>query len=140
MFVFFNAILWMVVLGAVVGAYYQGRSDGFGAHEVAAQARALEVSEQSLATSERLRKEGDADAAKDREEADVTIALVREAAAEATAEAEAEADAHAARAQDAEDTAGRALAMVDEMKAKECPGPDPDEPCPWTCVLPKLPG
>lgn len=126
----------LLLIGLVIGAYYQGRSDGFSAHEVAAQQQALAVHKQSLATEERLHAETKETLSGLQESTHTEIAAVRAAEAKAKAEAEA----HAARADHAETTADRALAMADELKGQACPVPDPNEPCPFLCVLPDVPG
>ena len=132
MFGFFAPILLIAVLGVVVGAYYTGRSDGFAAHEVAAQQQALTVTKQSLATSERLRAEGDEASARVRADANAEIAAIRFRAADAQALR----NAHADRADKAQESADGAWELVDALNAETCPAP-PEE-CPWDCRLPEL--
>lgn len=122
----------LLIIGLVVGAYFQGRSDGFAAHETAAQQKALVVTKQSLATSERLRTEGNTAAAEDRARADATIATIRQR----EADAQAARDAHAARADMAESSADDAWALVDQLTA-EATEPSP-QLCDWLCVIPPL--
>lgn len=128
-------ILVIAVIGALFLADQNGYRRGFNAHEVAAQAQALKVHKQSLATEERLHAETKDTLSGLHESTQTEIAAVRAAEAKATAEAEA----HARRADDAEATAGRALAKVDELQGQTCPAPAPDEPCPFLCVLPDVP-
>lgn len=128
-------ILVIAVIGGLFLADQNGYRRGFNEHEVAAQAKALEVHKVSLATEERLHAETKDTLSGIQESTQAEIAAVRAAQARAKAEAET----HARRADDAEATADRALAMADELKGQTCPAPDPNEPCPFLCVLPDVP-
>ena len=127
----------LLIIGLVVGAYWQGRSDGFAAHEAAAQQHALAVSKQSLATEERLHGETKAELADVREHADGEIAAIRDAEAKAREDAAA----HAARADHAEASSDMAWELVTQLEAAEldCPAPQPGDACYLLCIPPELP-
>ena len=95
----------LLLVGALFYAVQWIESGAVSRVETANIAKAAEVQRQSFATSERLRKEGDAAAATDRAEAEAMIAKIRAAEAKARAER----DAHAEQVAHAQQSADRCV-------------------------------